>query len=118
MPLTTGLLLWQKLAGRGLTALRIAGTSVAVLGALLSLTGLVAGWPEPQAMLPAAAINVLIFTWIAWRFALPAAHLVAAACAALAYLLSCYLLQGQVDWSGNEPQSIVRGWYREAAAPY
>ena len=107
VPLATGLLLWQKLAGRGLTGLRIAGTSVAVFGALLSLGGLVAGWPEPQALLPAALVEAAIFTWIAWRFALPSAHLVAAACTALAYLLIVNLAEGRLQWSGLDWNSTA-----------
>ena len=107
VPLTAGLLLWQKLAGRGMTALRMAGTSVAVFGAMLSLVGLVAGWPEPQAMLPAALVELAIFTWIAWRFALPSAHLVAAACGALAYLLVVNLATGELSWSGEDWRSMT-----------
>lgn len=102
VPLSTGLLLWQKLAGRtALVGLRTAGTSVAVGGALVSLAAVVLAWPEPGAMLPAALVEFAIFTFVALRFRLPAAHLVAAPCLALAYLLGAYLVGGQIAFADN-----------------
>ncbi|MBI3839609.1 MAG: hypothetical protein HY288_16940, partial [Planctomycetia bacterium] len=97
IPLSAGLLLWQKLSGAGLTSLRMAGTSVAVFGALLSLSGLVLGWPDPILMLPAGLVEFALFTFVAWRFGLPAAHGVAAACLALSYLLGVYLADHQIS---------------------
>jgi hypothetical protein len=108
VPLGAGLLLWQKLAGRAkLAGLRTAGTAVAVCGALVSLAGIVIAWPEPAAMLPAALVEFAVFTFVAWRFGLPAAHLVAAPCLALAYLLGAHLIAGQIDFSGNGARRLA-----------
>jgi hypothetical protein len=107
-PLGAGLMLWKKLAGRQLATLRTAGASVAVMGALLLVAGLVLGWPHPRAMLPSALIEFAVFTFVAWRFALPAAHLLAAGCLALAYLLGIYLSDHRVGWTVDDPIALVR----------
>ncbi len=107
VPLCAGLLLWQKLAGRSLVSLRTAGTSVAALGAMVTLSGLVIGWPEPSALLPVALLEFAIFTFVAWRFALPAAHLLAAPCLGLAFLLAGHLLGGQITWTGMDSRTLA-----------
>jgi hypothetical protein len=107
VPLCAGLTLWQKLAAGPLAALRTAGTSVAVAGALVTLVGLVAGWPEPGAMLPAALVDFAIFTFVAWRFGMPAAHLAAAPCLALASLLGAHLASGRIELSANDPWTLA-----------
>ncbi|MEX0676025.1 MAG: hypothetical protein WD063_03050 [Pirellulales bacterium] len=109
VPLCAGLLLWQNLAGRAaLVGLRTAGTSVACGGALVTLAGIVIAWPEPSAMLPAALVEFAIFTFVAWRFGLPAAHVVAAPCLALAYLLGAHLVGGRIDFAGNGADKLAR----------
>lgn len=108
VPLCGGLVLWQKLADGPLAALRTAGGSVAVAGTLVALAGLVVGWPEPSAMLPAALVDFAIFTFVAWRFGIPAAHLVGAACLASAYLLGAHLYAGHLELSGNDPWTLAR----------
>ena len=107
-PLGAGLMLWQKLAGRQLATLRTAGVSVAVMGALLLVAGLVLGWPHPRAMLPSALIEFAVFTYVAWRFALPAAHLLAAGCLALGYLLVIYLAERRIGWTVDDPNELAR----------
>jgi hypothetical protein len=107
VPLSAGLLVWQQLAGRSLAALRTAGTAVGVFGAAITLAGLVIGWPEPSALVPAALLEFLIFSFVAWRFGIPAAHLVAAACLAVAYLLLAHWSAGEITWSGNDPDRLA-----------
>jgi len=105
-PLTGGLFIWQKLAGRGLSGLRMAGTAVAVCGAGVGLAGLALAWPDPLLMAVSGWLQFLIFTFVAWRFALPAAHLAAGACLALAYTLAAHLLSGQLTLSA-EPHVVA-----------
>ena len=105
-PLSLGLMLWQKLAGRQLVTLRTAGASVAVAGALLLVAGLALGWPHPRAMLPAALIEFAVFTFVAWRFVLPAAHVLAACCLAIGYLLGIYLADHRIDWTVEDPRVL------------
>lgn len=107
-PLGAGLMLWKKLAGRQLATLRTAGATLAVMGALLLVAGLVLGWPHPRAMLPSALIEFAVFTFVAWRFALPAAHLLAASCLALAYLLGIYLADHRIGWTVDDPAALAR----------
>ncbi|MGD9722986.1 MAG: hypothetical protein AB7O59_21435 [Pirellulales bacterium] len=108
VPLASGLLVWRRLAEGGLTALRTAGTSIAVFGAGLSLAGLVVGWPDPATMLPVALIEFVVFTWVAWRYRLPAAHLIAAACLAIGYVLVVYLFDAQIGWREQSPQLLAK----------
>ncbi len=121
VPLSVGLFLWQRLVGAALVNLRTAGTSVAVFGALVSLGGLALAWPEPIAMLPAAAVEFAVFTFVAWRFALPTAHLLAAACLTAGYLLGVQLAEQHIDWSGQDPRlladAIVSGQSGALLAP-
>ncbi len=107
VPLCGGLLLWQRLAGASLAGLRTAGLSIAVLGAATTLAGLVIGWPEPSGLLPAAILEFVIFSLVAWRVRMPAAHLLAAPCLALAYLLLAHLAGGTIAWSGNGSRSMA-----------
>jgi hypothetical protein len=107
VPLAAGLLLWKRLTEPTLANLRVAGTSVGVAGAALSLGGLVLGWPNPAMLLPAALLEFAVFTVIAWWFALPAAHVVAGVCLAISYLLGAHVFNGQLNWNQNDPTGIV-----------
>ena len=58
-------------------------------------------------MLPSAVCEFVVFTFVAWQFKLPAAHLLAAACLAIAYLLGVNLADHQLAWSGQGPHDVV-----------
>ena len=107
IPLAFGLAIWQRLESDESVGLRIAGTSVAVLGAVVSLAGLAIAWPTPGFMLPTAAIQCAIFTVVAWRYRVPAAHLLAAACLTTTYLLAVYLFEGRIAWRDQEPLALA-----------
>jgi len=107
VPLCAGLLIWQRLADRPLAGLRTAGGSIALLGAAVSLAGFGFAWPEPVNLLPVAAIEFAVFTLVAWRFGMPALHLLAAPCLALGYLLVAHLVQGAIAWDGNGARWMV-----------
>ena len=108
VPLTVGLTLWNRLAGAAQSGLRTAGTSVAVLGGLVSLAALGLGWPEAGALLVVAVLEFIVFTAVALTCRLPAAHLPAAACLAIAGLLGVYLTEGQLAWRDQDPQALIR----------
>jgi hypothetical protein len=108
VPLCAGLAVWQKLNAPSLAGLRTAGASVAAGGTLVTLAGLVVGWPEPNALVPAALVDFAVFSFVAWRFGLPAAHLAAAPCLALACLLGAHLYGERIDPAGNDPWTLAR----------
>ncbi len=107
VPLSAGLVLWQRLTDRQLSGLRTAGTAVAILGAAVSLTGLAVGWPEPSALLPAALAEFAMLSYLGWRYGLPALHLPAAACLAIVCLLGVYLWEGRIVWTGVSSERMV-----------
>ena len=107
VPLAAGLFVWRRLDGRNLAGPRTAGTSIAVFGAIVSLAGLVVGWPDPAMMLPIALVEFVVFTLVAWQFRLPAGHLLAAACLAIAYLLGAHLFGGHLAWHESDPRVVA-----------
>ncbi len=118
VPLAAGLFVWRRLDGRNLAGPRTAGTSIAVFGAIVSLAGLVVGWPDPAMMLPIALIEFVVFTLVAWHFRLPAGHLLAAACLAIAYLVARISSADTLAGAKAIPASWPRRWSRDTAARY
>jgi len=107
VPLSAGLTLWQRLVDRDLGGLRTAGTAVAVFGAAVSLAGLVIGWPEPSALLPAALAEFVLLSYLGWRYGMPALHLPAAWCLAIVCLLAAHLFEGRIVWSGESASGML-----------
>lgn len=95
--LAVGLLIWRRLAESEATGYRVAGTSVAIFGGLISLVGVAVTWPDPQGLLIAAMFEFVLFTGIAWAFGVPVGHIPAAICATLAYLLGLALITGKLE---------------------
>ncbi len=113
VPLASGLFLWQRLSLTTLTALRTAGGALAVFGALASLAALVVAWPHAGAMFGVALLEFVVFSYVAGRYDVSAAHVLAGACLALAYLLGVNLASGHIDWASESTevllQVLVRG---------
>lgn len=105
-PLSVGLFLWQRLADRGLAALRTVATAIAVAGAVLSASSIVFAWPAPGSLVLAAVANFAIFSIVAWRYELPAAHLVGALGAAAAWIIGVYLTTGELAWSTGDAAAV------------
>ncbi len=100
--LATGLMIWQRVCRPELAGKRTAGTGVAVAGALLMAGGTVLAWPQPLSIVPVALVDFVVLTAVACLFEIPAAHLLAVPCLALAYLVGFHAAMGHVRWSGEE----------------
>lgn len=95
--LASGLVLWRRLADANLAGVRTAGTSIAVLGAVVLLAGIGMAWPNPSGMLPVALLDFAALTAVALLFELPAAHVLATPCLVLAYLIGVHLVLPESD---------------------
>ncbi|MBS1791964.1 MAG: hypothetical protein JST85_29930 [Acidobacteria bacterium] len=83
-------------------------TSVALLGALLSLGGLALAWPRLMPLIVVALINCAVCAVIAWRLDLKLAHAGAIVLFALAYLLAAnVVLGGYPQWVEDSPGLIA-----------
>jgi len=109
--LAVGLVLWRRLTTPELMKERVAGTTIAVAGAMAMIAAVALGWPMPAGMLPTALINAAVFAWVAVRCGIPAAHLPAAICMAAAYLLGFHVLRGTVAWHGDDAQATLQALF-------
>ena len=94
--LATGTLLWQRVTSKELAASRTAGTSLAIIGTVIVLSGMILAWPNPASIVPAALFNFAVFTALAFLLEILVSHLLAAGCFALAYLVSFHVLVGHI----------------------
>lgn len=105
--LASGLLIWRKVKSRELAATRTAGTSIALIGALLSVAGIILSFPNPASVVIACLCAFVIFTSVAIFFDEPRAHLFAALSFALASLVAMLATTGQVAWQSPRHTSLV-----------
>ncbi len=101
--LATGLLLWRRVRSPELAGIRTIGTTIAVFGTLVLLSGIGLAWPNPARMLTVAAVDFAVLTAVAILFDIPAAHLIATACFVLAYLVGYHVTTGRVAWTERQP---------------
>ena len=104
--LASGSLLWRR-ARRVLVATRTAGASIAILGAALAVAGMVLAWPNPASIVPAALFNFALFTTIAVFLEEPRAHIVAAGCLTVAYIIAIHVVVGHVSWQNLRVTSLL-----------
>jgi hypothetical protein len=105
--LASGALLWRRVTKRELLAYRTAGTSIAIAGTAMVLAGMILAWPNPASIVPAALFNFAVFTALAVWLEIPAAHLLAAGCLALAYLVLSHVLAGDIHWQNLRVLSLL-----------
>ncbi len=105
--LGTGLLLWRRLASPKLPAFRTAGTSIAIVGALVLVLGAVLAWPAPADMLAVAGLDFVALSAVAVLLDLPVAHLLAVPCLALAYLVAFHLARGSFAWHSDDSLDVA-----------
>ncbi len=106
--LATGTLLWQRIPRKELVASRTAGTSIAILGVLVVLSGMILAWPNPASIVPAALFNFAVFTTLAFLLNIPRAHLPAAFCFGLAYIVVFHVIAGHLAWQNLRETSLLR----------
>ncbi len=82
-------------------------TSIALLGAMLAMSGLALTWPRPLPMIGTALINCAICVVLARSFDLKPAHIAALAFFALAYLIGANVLIGDLPSWSEEPARLV-----------
>src|SRR5882672_7683662 len=105
--IATGILLWKRVQ-RKEVATRTAGASVAILGTALAVAGMVLAWPNPASIVPAALFNFALFTAVAVFLDEPRAHVIAAGCLTLAYVIAFQVLAGHVPWENLRVASLLR----------
>ena len=105
--LATGTILWRKITNKELVASRTTGTALGILGVMIVLAGMILAWPNPSSIVPAALLNFAIFTAVAVALEFPLAHLVAAICFALAYLVAFHVFAGNITWVNLRVMSLL-----------
>ena len=106
--LGSGAILWRRVLRKELAAARTAGTSIALFGTAVVLSGMLLSWPNPASIVPAALLNFAAFTAIAVFLELPAAHVFAAGCLSLAYIVTFHVVAGHVPWRNLRVTSLLR----------
>lgn len=109
--LVTGLILWKRVGRRELAAVRTAGTGIALIGALFCLAGIANSFPNPASVVTAAFAGFIIFTCVAQVFEQPRAHLLAALCFALGFVVTVLAASGQVLWQSPYHTSLLSDLY-------
>ena len=109
--LAGGLLIWRRVTDARLAGKRMAGTCAVVAGALVMLGGTALAWPQPLSVMPVALADFAVLTAVAWLFEIPAAHLLAVPCLALAYLVGFHAATGHVHWSGEESGRVFEALF-------
>jgi hypothetical protein len=105
--LATGTILWRKISNRELVASRTAGTALGILGVMIVLAGMILAWPNPASIVPAALLNFAVFTVLAVTLRVPAGHLIAAICFALAFLVTGHVMAGNITWENLRVMSLL-----------
>lgn len=105
--LATGTILWRRINNKELVASRTTGTALGILGVMIVLAGMLLAWPNPASIVPAALLNFAIFTALAVALELPVAHLIATMCFALAYLVTCHVVVGNITWQNLRVMSLL-----------
>jgi hypothetical protein len=105
--LASGTLLWKRVRAPELAASRTAGTSVAIIGTVIVISGMILAWPNPASIVPAALLNFAVLTTLAVLLDLSFAHFLAAVCFSLAYVVMFHVLAGHVPWQNLRIVSLL-----------
>lgn len=102
-----GALVWKGIEDKELAYSRLAGTSIAIIGALVLVLSMLLAFPNPASIVLTALINFFIFTIIAISFHLPIAHAIALFAFTLAYAVSFHILIGKLAWQLPRYESLL-----------
>ncbi|HEX5965966.1 MAG TPA: hypothetical protein VFY51_08540, partial [Pyrinomonadaceae bacterium] len=105
--LATGTILWRRINNKELVFARTTGTALGIVGVMIVLAGMILAWPNPASIVPAAMLNFAIFTALAVFLELPVAHLLAASCLGLAYLVTYHVAVGHIPWENLRVMSLL-----------
>ena len=105
--LSSGALLWRR-TNKDLAVARTVGTSLALFGTAVVLSGMFLSWPNPASIVPAALLNFAVLTAIAVFLELPPAHFVAAGCLSIAYVVAFQVIAGNVPWRNLRVTSLLQ----------
>jgi hypothetical protein len=105
--LATGTVLWRRIQDKNLVASRTTGTALGILGLLIAVAGMILAWPNPASIIPAALLNFAILTILAVVLEVSFAHLIAAGCFGLAYLVSFHVFAGHLRWINLRVASLL-----------
>src|SRR5215212_4662185 len=105
--LATRTILFRKITNQELIASRTAGTALGILGVMIVLAGMILAWPNPASIVPAALFNFVVFTALAVALELPVAHVIAALCFALAYVVTFHVISGNITWENLRVMSLL-----------
>lgn len=105
--LFSGTLLWKRVTNREWAATRMAGTSIALIGTFMVVSGMILAWPNPASIIPAALLNFAVLTALALLLELPVAHFLAAMCVALAYVVLSHVIAGHIPWQNLRVVSLL-----------
>jgi hypothetical protein len=103
----TGTVLWRRISNKELVASRTTGTALGILGVMIVLAGMILAWPNPASIIPAALLNFAIFSVLAIALRVPAAHLLATICFALAFLVTFHVFAGNITWVNLRQMSLL-----------
>ncbi|HSE32976.1 MAG TPA: hypothetical protein VLA93_15495 [Pyrinomonadaceae bacterium] len=105
--LLTGVVLWRRVRERERVATRTTGGTLAILGVVIAVAGVVLSWPNPASIVPSALIAFFVFSAIAVALELPVGHLIAALCLALAYEVTFNVAAATVPWTNLRVFSLL-----------
>lgn len=103
--LMTGLLFWEKVRE---ATLRVAGTSVGVLGIVVMALGVTLAWPQPDRLVPVTLLMFVVLTLVALLFRMPIAQAPAALFLVVAALLLVHVGRGALPWEVASAQPVIR----------
>ena len=105
--LCAGLLLWRQLDRRESPWLRVAGSSIGVLGACVLAAANVLAWPEPWRMVPVAILSAGVFAIAAMASRIREAHALVAVAIGWAVLVLTLVFVEGIAWQASAGEMIL-----------
>jgi hypothetical protein len=106
--LAVGLFAWRRLRPQDSPALRVAGTAVALGGAMVMALGLALAWPRPSVFVPAAFLDFAILAAAAFAFDLAPLYLPSGAFLTAGFLVGVQVAFGRYGWGDQDSPALLR----------